>query len=614
MLAVIILLPALLVGLLAFLLANPDYYREALANRIEEASGFSVAINGEMSWRYLPPIAITANDIEVHARGSDTSLASLASAEIDVALIPLIMDRAVLVDALTVQGLTINAVVDASGHANWNAASDETPPGIPSAGASSDASTDAPTATSSSTRGATSLSLDISEVRILDTVINYKDEQAGDEYRIEMPRLATGPIAFGSPTRARLSMTISNLVTATNIDINAEGQLTLEEGFAGVRFDELAIDQRLTLPDMAPITLDATLTGRYDINKSLLDTQLAGTLDGNSISGKATVDTAGMTRASFDLDIEAIDGDKYVPQAATATPAAATTTEDIEVLPLESLRAIELDGKFRLGYVTYNDFELRDVTGTVTNRDNKLTFESEAKAYEGTIKLRFTGTAAANGAGQTSVIVDGLDLQALTEFEWITGTLALESNTTFTGRQLSDVFATLDGATTFQISNGTLDVTPAKKLAQLVDTFRSETSSVAEWPDKMPFKHLSGQHRFIAGAAADQTFTFALEVLKGAGTGGFDYFANQLEYDLILSLLENEGPLSVGPGLARVNWPLHCQGPLDASPVELCLPDRGAIQRVVTGAAKQELKRKGEEVLREKLGEGLDKLFNRKKE
>lgn len=598
LLAIIVLVPALLLGAVAFLLANPDYYRAALTERVEAASGFSVTINGEMNWRYLPPVALAVDDIEVRPRDSATPLARLASAEIDLALIPLIFSGEVSISALTFEGLTVDAVVDSNGRANWQVATDEATP-------SSTASAE----TSSST-----LSLDISDVQIRNTVINYVDERAGSDYRIDVPRLETGRIVLGAPTEARFTTQIVDRATDMSVDIDGEGQLTLEEGFAGVAFNELAINQRLALPDRAPVMLDATLNGRYDIDASLLDTQLAGTLDGAAINGTATIEAADMTRVSFDLDIESIAGDKYVSQAETAAPASTATTEDVEVLPLESLRTLELDGAFNLGRLTYGAYELQNVAGTVTNRDDEITVESQANAYAGTVELRFTGTTAGNGAGQTRVTVGGLDLQALTDFEWITGTLALESSTTFTGSLLSDVLTTLDGPTTFEITDGTLDVTPIKKLAHLVDGLRGRASSVAKWPDKMPFEQLSGQHRFIAGAAADQEFAFALEVLEGRGKGGFDYFANQLEYDVFLSLLENDGPFGVGPGLARVAWPLHCQGPLDASPVELCLPDRGAIQQVVSGAAKQEIKRKGEELLREKLGDGLDKLFNRKEE
>ena len=593
---ILVLVPVLLVAVLAVLLSNPDYYKEPLTDLVREQSGFEVAINGELSWRYFPPIALNVSDVEVRPAGSDEPLASLQSAEIDLAVMPLVFGGEVAVDALTFEGITVNAMVDESGKANWDTGTAETSPAQPEdPGNSEDVA----------------LSLDIDAIRFMDISVRYVDEQAGAEYLAEIERLETGTIRLEERAQVEFAASITDVAGGMNASIEGAGQLTIASGLGSVKFTNLGLNQQLQLPDMQAIDLFLTLNGSYDINGSVLDVVLNGQLDDTQIAGSATVDTStSVTKVIADLSLGAINVDDYLGEAAaTETDAPAAPAEDVEVLPIETLKTVDLEAKISIDEIAYSDYAFQSFYVETTNRSDELNANVTLDGYGGNASVRFTASTLADGAGQTSVSLSNFDIQRFTGFEWITGTLSFESNTTFTGNMLSEVLSSIDGPTTFNVANGTLDVRPIKGIAVLVDTLRGRQSSVASWPDIMPFENMNGEHRFIAGADADQQLRFALEVVSAEGTGGFDYFANTMEYDLRLTMNENEGPFSVGSGLARIEWPLHCEGALDASPADLCFPDRDAVQDVLEDVAKQELKRKGTEVLREKLGKGLKKLF-----
>ena len=591
-LGIVVAVPLLLIAVLAFLLANPDYYRTQLAATIEESTGFVVDISGEMNWRYFPPIAISMEGVNIRPGGSETPLASIGRADVDVGLIPLVLRGELAVDALTFEGLTINARIDEQGRPNWDTgkASGESPP--------------------AETGDASALSLNIQEVRLLDTTISYVDLEGEAEYRLDVPRFVTGAIRGGQPTPVEFAMSVTDVVGGMSAELSGSGDVTIAEGLDRISFDGLSLQNSLALPGMPGISIRATTSGEYDLDQSLLQVQFDGAIDSTTLNGRASVNTAtDITAIEFDVALGELNADLYLPTEAAGDPNASAPAEDAEVLPLDTLRSLDIDGQFTLSQLMWSGYTFNGFTADIQNRRNKLTADIGMAGYGGQIGLGFTGTTAGRGAGQTSATVSGLDLAQFLESDWITGTLEFESNTTFTGHMLSEVLGTLDGTTTFEIAGGTLDVRPIKQIAAIVDALRGQQSGVAAWPDMMPFDNMTGQHRFIAGARDDQQLEFALNVMKGEGTGGFDYFDNRMVYDLTFQFLENDSEFSVGPGLARIEWPLHCEGPLDATPVELCLPDRKAIQDILASAAKQELKRKGTEAIKEKLGEGLRKLF-----
>jgi uncharacterized protein involved in outer membrane biogenesis len=171
---------------------------------------------------------------------------------------------------------------------------------------------------------------------------------------------------------------------------------------------------------------------------------------------------------------------------------------------------------------------------------------------------------------------------------------------------LSEILDTLNGDNRFTINNGTLDVSPIKSATAMVDTLRGKTSSVAAWPDKMPFESLNGNLSLNAGIKANQQLKVQLETMLIGGTGGVDYWNNQLAYDIDITLQESgTSQFSVKPPIAGMRWPLHCEGAMDASPVELCLPNMQGVQRLMTDLLKQEVQRQGTDKIVEKLQDRL---------
>lgn len=611
-LLIIFLIPAFFIGGAIMLLSSPEVYRDQLRKTFANQTGLDIEIGGETRWRYFPPLALSVGGVTLSPLGEDAPLARIGKVDVDLRLWRLLLGGEVAINGLTIDGVEVNAIIDEAGNANWET------------GELSGAGADDPSAQDGSP-----MALDIHQIRLREIVVNYQDRQNGSDYTVTLPRLTASTPVYGEATSLIFELNLQDNASGLMAETSGDGFLTVDPGFSRLRFEGL-LEQNLEAPGLQPIASRLTVDGEYDSEAAKLEASIVGTftgtdpdvarpakkllpqdspvdpLSGSDIEGTFDITTGDLLDVNFDLTIGTLDLDTIFRATAEAEAETdAASTEDMEVLPLDTLRAMNINGELKVASINFGTYDFSELVLAVANADDQLSATAAMKGYDGTLNVRFTGTTAGNGAGQTSVQLSAVNIEQMTGAEAISGHVNLNSNTTFTGNMLSDVFATLDGRTEFDVSDGTIDVRPIKRLALIVDALRGQESGVGAWPDRMPFEQLTGQHRFIDGTTADQQFNVDLKLLEASGTGGFDYVDGTIGYDIILSFNETEGQFSVGPGLARLDWPMRCRGEFGQTMAQLCFGDERAIQRMLQDVARQEIERKGEEKLREQIREAL---------
>lgn len=602
-LTIIIAIPLLALGGVLFLLSNPEYYTPQLKATFKSEVGLELDIKGDIGWRYWPPIALRISDVQVRPPGAETPLASIKSASIDMQLLPLLQGSDnISIDGITLDGLTVNAIVDKDGHANWEspAAPKPTETGQPASGESG--------------AGASSeLGLDISSIKITNTRINYQDHQAGADYAISMPSLTTGSVFYGKPTNVATNLTIDDKTGGMHIGMDANGDITFDKGFKHFSFSHLDTHQKITMPGLKPLDITLRTNGKFSVPDSSVSADLDGTVNKTTVKGKLGAQFADRLNATFDLALNQVNPADFLPETDASKKKAADDTtppQDVDVLPLELMKSMDVSGKLAIGALHYEDFTFNDLVANIALNNGDLKANAGLKGYDGNFNLDFTASSKGNGTGETKARIEGLDITKLTGYEWITGKVTLDSDTTFSGHMLSSIMDSLDGTTQFNIANGTMDVTPVKQVAAVVDSLRNKDSGITSWPDKMPFDHLKGEHKFVKGTSKNQQFNFTVQTLQLNGTGGFDYFKDHLGYDLALTFKNIDGSqFNVGPALEGIEWPLHCEGKMTDSPVDMCKPDKDGIQKLVTNVLKHEVKRRAEDTIKEKAKSLLKGLF-----
>ncbi|MEO2172621.1 MAG: AsmA family protein, partial [bacterium] len=475
--AVLVALPVLGVISLLLILDNPTVYQEPIGDAFRQKTGLELNFNGDIQWRFFPPLAININEIEIKSPDSDTPLASLNSASIDLKLIPIILEGKIVIEAIEIDGVDLNAVVSEQGIGNWERpdTADSPPLALPSNSAPA-AETESETEPDSQ-----DLNLDISAFTLTNAHIDYQDLSAKTHMMLNIDKLSTGQLSPGQLTELNtifsfedkieklsaktqidgsfkvsdnlVQLTLENFVVdatilqqdqvevAATIKINAEIDsdkatasfsnssinvadlvilLTLKANniftIPGLRgnisipaFDakklakEMAIEIPATSnPDaLTSVSVTTDITGTTD---QMVFSNITATLDRSTITGKATITLEPESALEFSLAMDAINATGYLePDVSTSavavvekTPASAqaandTTTAinipDSEVIPIELLNELALQGTFTLAELQYDEYLLHDITVDMNNKNQTLTLASRAVGYDGQLGL-----------------------------------------------------------------------------------------------------------------------------------------------------------------------------------------------------------------------------------
>jgi AsmA protein len=658
LLLAIIVIIGIAAGGVLFLLENPDRFKAQIAQVAEANTGYQVTIDGELSWRYWPPIAINVEQLAFSGAGKE-SFATFNQISIDVDLLPLLTQQQVVdINNITINGGEINLVVDSQGKGNWEL--DET----------------ASTASSGSGSGPTDVNLTstIKQLQIGDVQISYTDVQADNRYDLSINSLTTSTLTTDKPFDFSASATVIDHNENTSGAIESSGQLIYHSDSNKFTFDQLVTATTITVEDTTYPTLTLSTDGewrggeqvillsRNDMQLSSLAIKTTGIVTFNGeqprFDGVLSLESADPSRLAndFDLDLpisslqleanvaanpdwiemltlegradessfkgtariavngtalaaelrfDTFDASTYIDgeALATASPNRPDVSVDTEFIPIALLREIKLDTIIRFDQLKLEDTSLTAVK-VETNSDRKnLQLIANAKGYEGNIVLSLdthlsspdTSTGTSTVTSTVTLNAGGLNITALTDTPGITGALTANSDLQFSGSKMSHFNESLRGKTVFSVKDGSLDVRPIRAMAQTIDSFRNQRSPISDWPDVMPFDHMLGEHIFNQGLEAGQVINAELENLSITAIGGINLTDESLAYDVTAMFKQaKEGQFKVGDQLTGIRWPMSCAGKFTDSPSDLCFGKDGAISQLVAEIVKQDLKRKSE--------------------
>ncbi len=660
LLVIVVVLLALIAGGVFFLLENPDRFKSQITQVTETSTGYRMTIDGELSWRYWPPVAINVNDLSL-ARGDDAPFAQFETMSIDVDLMPLLTQQTVIdVNDVTLSGGRIDLMIDDEGNANWEITD-----------------TTSTTSTSSDGSGDAALASTVQQLSIQDVTLTYRDKSSDADYEITLGSLTTSELASDKPFDMSLALSLKDNVADLNADVSTTGRISFQSDSGRMAMSDLVTRVDLTMEgesypgltittdgqwrpeeqalilnrnDIQISTLRMSMTGlvsiagetpRFDgvINMESADAArlgqdfgteipveffqiesdfgatadnlnfrtLNGKFDDSELKGSAVVALTTPQKIKADLRIDKIDSAKYLAETEPTETGVnrSDVAADSELIPVELLKETHADATIRIGSLDYDGYQLTKSKLTIKNDGRRLNVMGNSEVYGGKVVLGVDSVLATQVTTNIKLNIDGVDVAQMIEMPGITGTIAANSSLDFDGTMLSDVNNNLSGQSNFNVRDGSLDVRPLKSVAQTVDLIRGKTSSVSGWPDIMPFDQMVGQHVFQGGTRSGQILNAQVENLNITALGGVDLQAETLDYDVTAMFKQtDDGAFKVSDQLAGVRWPLSCSGSINASPGELCFGKEGAIQDLVTDIVAQDLKRRG--------NEKLDKLIDEK--
>jgi AsmA protein len=357
------------------------------------------------------------------------------------------------------------------------------------------------------------------------------------------------------------------------------------------------------------VALTKTSAEVDDVVMKLDDTTMKGELGVADLASKAL---------RFDLEIDRINADRYLPPAAEAEKAKAKTAEKAPPteIPVDALRKLNARGQLVIGEAIFAGMTFTKLRLGLNAREGRVRFNpAEASMYggryRGDISLDATRDVARVSLDEHVTGVDFAPLfKDLFETDRVSGKGGANVKLTGEGRNTDDIMRTLDGAVDFNVADGALEGADLwYEIRRARAVLKQQPIPPREGPPRTTFSALTGTGVMKDGVLANNDLNVAMQYLKATGQGAIDIPGNSLDYVLVAKVLKipREGAdASQMQDLVDAEIPVKVTGALTDPKVR---PD---IEGYLKGKVKErveEEKDKVEEKLKKKLGDKLKDIF-----
>ncbi|MBI3529895.1 MAG: AsmA family protein [Betaproteobacteria bacterium] len=559
----------LFAGALAFIAAtfDPNQYKAQVADLVKEKTRRALTIEGDIRLMLFPKLGVHLGKIRLSEFKSDKDFAGLDDMRISLALIPL-LSRQVVVDQIQLDGLRANLVKHNDGKTNFDDLLGEE-------------KKEASAKPAEPAKAQTPIKLEVEGVRISKAALVWKDETTGVECAISDFNLKTGRVAPDVPTKFDLAATIR--ATQPKVDVKLQ--------------------------------MGGTLVA--DLEKQTANADLAMKLDESNIKAKFAVADFAALRSTFDIAIDRLNVDKYLPPKKPGETAKAPTgSQPEQPIDFSPIKKLDVAGSVRIGDLTASNIKAQNVRVDVKARNGRLDVDSlVANLYQGSVKGLASVDANTNriairqnlaGISIGPLLRDAIG-QDLLEGR---GNVALDVTTT--GNLVSAMKKALNGTAKIELKDGAIKgINLAQSLRNAKALFtggKREAEQGAVAGEKTDFSELTASFDIRNGIAHNGDFLAKSPFLRLTGEGDINLPESTLNYLAKAAVVAS----SAGQGgkemadLKGLTIPVRASGPFTALKYKL------EFGSVLADSAKQKLEEKKEVVkdkLEDKLKEKLKKLF-----
>lgn len=650
---------------------DPNMFKPRIEALAKE-QGIALTINGDLGWTLWPSLGVDVNEIRVAAVSApDKPVAQLQQASLMLAIKPLFSGN-VIVHHVLIEGAVIDLSVDENGKGNWEA--------LTEASNTVDATVDTPSQPDEvSTTGTNeTLQLAVEEISVNNSSLNYTDAQTGQYISLQNIQLALQQFnlqgkafAMQSSLLTRISNTtqpdqILELESSFNHQVQLAEDLTtaaLREGqfklvIKGEKTGEMqgkyavAIDQlkdamnfsgTLEVPSfnlknlLAALGTDLITSENYALTDVSLTTNFAGSknniafdpltvkLDKTTLKGSLAVTDFATTAIKVVLNGDHINVDDYLAPAAeneaTNTTAAAASGDE-ELIPLDTIKALNADISADFGQVTVMDMPFKNLRLRTTAKQGLITVNTaQATAYEGVI----AATGSLDGRGNTAEIKFNGKVDRL-QLEPFMNDMELNEKVNFTGAINATTSGSTRGVTMNQLMDALVNETNIsgaqvrffplnieQKFCQLVNLINKADDTQRDWDAFTEMEDLSGKITMAKRIITVESFNAGIEQLMLGTNGTINLASDAYDFRLPLKLIPTDATTvtSTDEGttvaatsaegciigsnywLNRSLSLLRCHGSLaDLNPVKDCRPDSKALASLTKDFAEYKLREK----------------------
>ena len=676
LLAVLVSMLLVAVVVLRFFI-DPNDFKPQISALVEDASGYQLSIDGDLSWSFYPVLGFRSEAVSVVAAPDQPAFLNLRKLALGVELMPL-FSRQLKVQQLLLEGLDAQLLLNEQGLPNWQ---------LPDTSDSKSAESK-PESSSAGSMPEFSIPL----IRIVDSNLRYRDAVSGTDVGVVIDRLELENVQPVEPIVVRLKGSLMQvdgpriqLVLDTRLLPDLQKQvyrispIQLQADIEGLLAAPLAVvmDSAIELDmakDVAFISLprlqvaDSVLSG--EVSASALSTapafrgnlksqpvqlpqllqqfgvplpetsnpsalqqasialsfdgsterlnvsDLVLKLDQSTLTGSVSVTDFARQALVFDLLLDHIILDDYLPPATQPQPITTTQTsqEPEQLLPLDLLRSLDLDGRLRATSVTLQQEVISDIELRIRAKQGLVDATTiQAQLLGGRLDGKVTIDAKADLPRLvTALKVQDIELTSVSsrfmQDALLSGKASFDVDSTATGNSVDGLLQSALGQMNLQLNEGVLHGVNLNSI--VVDALHEQLGSfeavVPQYQKYLPreLRKDTDISRLLANAKLENghlimpRFEFFTGESGIDASGKVDLLKQGFDYDfgVVLSALERNKYLK------GTRWPVHCAGALSGSPADWCRPDTRKMGAILRGAASNALKDKTAAEIGDKVG------------
>ncbi len=347
---------------------------------------------------------------------------------------------------------------------------------------------------------------------------------------------------------------------------------------------------------------------RTDLAKQNAALELGTKFDDSKIALKLNVAKFAPLALGFDLDIDQLNVDKYLPPAA-AKPAEKAPKDDR--LDFSALKGHDVHGTIRIGALQASKLKLAKLNATLKLAGGRLDVAPlSLSLYEGTangsLMLNANGNQLALKQNLAGISINPL-MKDLADKDLLEGRGNVALDIASRGESVTAMKKALGGTASLSLKDGAVKgINLAQSLRDIKGKLgaRQDTTQQARAGDKTDFSELTASLKIANGVARNDDLAMKSPFLRLTGAGDIDIGSGQMNYVAKASVVST----SAGQGgkdlehLKGLTVPVRVSGPFESLSYKLELGS------LVADAAKAKVDEKKEEIKAKAQDQVKDKL------
>lgn len=382
-----------------------------------------------------------------------------------------------------------------------------------------------------------------------------------------------------------------------------------------------------------PATADTKVLSHVELlsdfkgtSKQLAFNKLHIKLDESNLTGSAMLPKLGKPAARYTLALDTMDADRYLPPATVPTeapakpaPSGSTAAAAGIQLPMELLRALDIQGRMKISQFKISNLRSRNIFITTRTNQGKIRLKPISAElydgrYQGNIVLDVTGNTPRLGINES---LKNVNIGPLLKDFWgddkIRGKANLSAKLTARGLDPVAFRKTLNGTARFEFKDG---VVKGFNLAQmgreLKALLKGQPKPNQKAPQETDFASITGSLTATNGLVENKDLRAAMPYARAIGAGKAYLVNEELDYTLRVKFTSK----AIGQGgrtyeqMDKIALPIHIRGSFSQPRIK---PDYDAVLKAVARQELEKQKKKLEDKARKKIekeiGDELKKLF-----